>query len=79
MIVKAWYKEVLYIQRPTYPPTWNIYNLIELNHFVFCYCSILKFGVEIANDVKRIHKMCGCQVNGSVDLRYLYIRSGLQV
>lgn len=44
-----------------------------------CYCSILKFGVEIGNDVKRIHKMYNCKVNGCIDLRNLAVRSGVNV
>lgn len=41
--------------------------------------SILKFGVEVGSDVKRIQKMYNCTVSGCVDLRNLAVRSGMNM
>lgn len=43
------------------------------------WCSILKFGVEVGNDVKRIQKMYNCPISGCVDLRNLAVRSGMNM
>ena len=46
---------------------------------VYCWHSILKFGVEVGNDVKRIQRMYNCPVTGCVDLRNLAVRSGMNM
>lgn len=41
-------------------------------------CSILKYGVGISNDVKRLKQAFGVETFGYIDLRNLALRCGIR-
>ena len=41
-------------------------------------CSVLKFGVGISTDVKRLAAAVGVQTSGCVDLQHIAVRCGVR-